>query len=270
MASSKPSAGVTALRVALGVAAVAFVVMAVLENRRLAPTARPATSSAPSAGPASAGSDREPEHAGPADQKLIALARAHHAKSAQARSAFAEVARENPSLSPEQLELVEGALVRARAEYFDEGFVTARGWGLQLELKDAADAIRIVVRPTDGRVSASWGLKVDKHSGEVERTFTATTYAHLMVSLPPEHAALLPSLRRCYGRALAGDPQASTKGELVVSFHAEGTVRQVKLEAKPKISKSFDRCVREAAQRFPFAAPGSGDALRVPVAFVAN
>jgi hypothetical protein len=270
MASSKSSAGVTALRIALGAAAVAFFVMAVLKDRRGTPSAQPVRSNPASAVPASASASTKPEDTGPADRELIALARAHHEKSDQARAAFAEVARENPSLRAEQLELVEGALLHAGAEYFDEGFVTARRWGLDLEVTDGPKAVRVVVRPTDGRVSASWGLGIDKHTGEVKRTFTATTHDHLMVSLPPEHAALLPALRRCYGRALARDPQAVTKGELAVSFHTEGTVRHVKLEAQPRISKAFDRCVREAAQRFPFPAPAAGGPLRVPVAFVTD
>ncbi len=270
MASSEPSASVTPLRVALGVTAVVLVALVVVENRTIEHPVQPAQSNSAAlvAGSASAAGSAETPRA--SADALIALARAHHQESAEARAAFAEVARENPALRPEQLEWVEGALLRAGAEYFDDGFVTARRWGLRLDVKDSRDTARVAVRPTDGRVSASWGLEIDKHTGAVKRTFTATTYAHLMVSLPPEHAGLLPALRRCYGRALARDPQAVSRGTLVVSFHAGGTVRQVKLETKETISEEFDRCVREAARQFPFPAPGEGHLLRVPVAFVTN
>ena len=270
MASSRPSAPTTALRVALGVTAVVFVGLAVVKNRNAAPSAQPVTSGSAAAVAAPASARQGPKDAGPTDQELIGLARAHHDKSAQARAAFAEVASENPSVRPEQLELVEGALLRAGAEYFDKGFVTARHWGLRLEVNDGPQVARIAVRPTDGRVSASWGLEIDKHTGEVKRTFTATTYAHLTVSLPPEHADLLPALRRCYGRALARDPQFVASGELVVSFHPDDKVQQVRLKTKDQVSREFDRCVREAAQRFPFPAPDEGDVVRVPVAFVTD
>ena len=258
----------------MGVASVALVAWGVVQSQRSKQSEQPSASGSATAAAVAASGDSSAQSPDPPPRetarKLVALARAHHAKSAQARAAFAEVARENASLRPEQLELVEGALLHAGAEYFDEGFVTARRWGLRVAVNDSRHTIRVTVRPTDARVSTSWGLAIDAQTGAVRRTFTAAAYANLAVSLPPEYSGLLPALRRCYGRALALDSRAVASGDLLVSFHLDGTVRQVELETKEHISRQFERCVREAVRAFPFNPPDATSVLRVPVAFVTD
>ncbi len=61
--------------------------------------------------------------------EAVALSRKAQAKSAASRAAFAEVAKTNPAFEPADLELVEGMLIRAKAEYFEDGFATAAQMG---------------------------------------------------------------------------------------------------------------------------------------------
>jgi len=79
------------------------------------------------------------------------------------------------NVSEETIRFVEAALMKAKAEYCEEGFGESfREWGLEATIEDDGERWMVTIHSRERKVNADWALSVGKVEGDVREEWTAT------------------------------------------------------------------------------------------------